>query len=114
MKKSIDEKDEILYTSAMSKLLISQYHNEVDKIIQFGGSRKETAVRNAFFNLLNQYCEPKHSLLIPELDYKTRFDIVAYPDGTVKDALRRVCTVSVRTMEIIQAMEQTPEGRNTP
>ena len=72
----------------MSKLLISQYHAEVDRIVQFGGSRKETAVRNAFLKLLNAYCEPKHFLLIPELDYRTKFDTVVYPDGTVKDALR--------------------------
>jgi predicted helicase len=72
----------------MSKLLISQYHAEVDRIAQYGGTRKEMSVRNAFFKLLNAYCEPKHFLLIPELDFRTKFDTVVYPDGTVKDALR--------------------------
>jgi len=72
----------------MSKLLINQYYTEVDKIIQFGGSRKETSVRNAFSRLLNQYCEPKNFLLIPELDFETKFGTIVYPDGTVKDALR--------------------------
>ena len=72
----------------MSKLLISHYHAEVDQIIRFGGSRKETAIRTAFANLLNHYCAPKHLLLIPELDYQTKFGTVVYPDGTIKDALR--------------------------
>jgi hypothetical protein len=37
----------------MSRLLITQYQTEVQKIIQFGGSRKETSIRVAFQNLLN-------------------------------------------------------------
>ncbi|ACK65713.1 adenine specific DNA methyltransferase [Rippkaea orientalis PCC 8801] len=72
----------------MSKLLISQYHSEVEKIIQYGGSRKETSIRVAFQNLLNEYCKLRDFLLIPELDYQTKSGNVVYPDGTVKDALR--------------------------
>ncbi|MFQ4144601.1 type ISP restriction/modification enzyme [Chlorogloeopsis sp. ULAP02] len=72
----------------MSKLLISQYHAEVEKIIYYGGSRKETSIRVAFQNLLNEYCKPRDFRLIPELDYKTPNGKVVYPDGTVKDALR--------------------------
>ncbi len=72
----------------MSKLLISQYHAEVEKIILFGGSRKETSIRVAFQNLLNEYCKPRDFRLIPELDYKTLSGKVVYPDGTVKDVLR--------------------------
>ncbi len=71
----------------MSVLLIKRYHAEVEKIIIYGGSRKETSIRVAFQNLLNEYCKPREFLLIPELDYKTPHGIV-YPDGTVKDALR--------------------------
>ena len=72
----------------MSRLLVTQYQAEVEKIIQYGGSRKETSIRTAFQNLLNDYCKPKDYLLIPELDYKTRSGKVVYPDGTVKDAVR--------------------------
>ncbi|MGI8504330.1 MAG: Eco57I restriction-modification methylase domain-containing protein [Hassallia sp.] len=72
----------------MSKLLVSQYHTEVEKIIQYGGSRKETFIRVAFQNLINEYCKPRDFQLIPELDYKTRNGKIVYPDGTVKDALR--------------------------
>lgn len=72
----------------MSALLIKQYHAEVEKIVLYGGSRKETSIRVAFQNLLNEYCKPREFLLIPELDYKTNNGKVVYPDGTVKDALR--------------------------
>ncbi|MCC5621394.1 type ISP restriction/modification enzyme [Nostoc sp. CHAB 5715] len=72
----------------MSKLLVSQYHTEVERIIQYGGSRKETSIRVAFQNLVNEYCKPREFRLIPELDYKTPSGKLIYPDGTVKDALR--------------------------
>lgn len=72
----------------MSKLLISQYYNNVDQIIQYGGSRKETSIRMAFHNLLNEYCRSKDFILIPELEYKTKKGKTVIPDGTVKDALR--------------------------
>ena len=37
----------------MSQLAIQKYHNELQNIKDFGGSKKETAIRNSFFNLLN-------------------------------------------------------------
>lgn len=72
----------------MSKLLVRKYQTEVEKIIRYGGSRKETAIRTAFQNLLNEYCKARDFLLIPELEYKTKNNRIVYPDGTVKDALR--------------------------
>ncbi|WP_413160201.1 N-6 DNA methylase [Capilliphycus salinus ALCB114379] len=72
----------------MSRLLVTQYHAEVEQIIRYGGSRKETSIRNAFERLLNEYCKPRNYLLIPELDYKTKFNTTVFPDGTVKDAIR--------------------------
>lgn len=72
----------------MSKLLIHQYYNTVDQIIQYGGSRKETSIRVAFQNLLNDYCRSKDFILIPELEYKTKKGKTVIPDGTIKDALR--------------------------
>ena len=59
---------------AMSRLLVTQYQTEVEKIIQYGGSKKETSIRNAFERLLNDYCKPRNYLLIPELDFKTKFN----------------------------------------
>ncbi len=72
----------------MSKLLVTQYQAEVEKIIRYGGSKKETTIRNEFARLLNEYCKPRNYLLIPELDYKTRFNTTVFPDGTIKDAIR--------------------------
>jgi predicted helicase len=72
----------------MSRLQIQNYHTEVEKIIQYGGSRKETSIRVAFQNLLNGYCSAKNFILIPELEYRTKHNTTVYPDGTIKDALR--------------------------
>ena len=72
----------------MSRLLVTQYQAEVEKIIRYGGSKKETSIRNAFERLLNDYCKPRNYLLVPELDFKTRFNTTVYPDGTIKDAIR--------------------------
>jgi len=43
----------------MSIHSIHQYQNEVEKIIDYGGTKKETAIRNAFYNLLNEYAKQK-------------------------------------------------------
>ncbi|MCB9432528.1 MAG: N-6 DNA methylase [Ardenticatenaceae bacterium] len=73
----------------MSIQLIQQYHAQVDKIIRYGGSRKETAVRKPFQDLLEQYARQKNLELIAELEYRTRNGRSVYPDGTLKDALRQ-------------------------
>ncbi|MDR1667527.1 MAG: hypothetical protein LBS03_07550 [Bacteroidales bacterium] len=39
----------------MSIHSIHLYHNEVEKLKAFGGTKKETSIRNAFYNLLNDY-----------------------------------------------------------
>ncbi len=72
----------------MSKALINQYYSEVDKLIRYGGSRKETSIRIAFQNLLNEYAKNKDLILVAELDYKTDKGTTVYPDGTLKDAMR--------------------------
>jgi predicted helicase len=72
----------------VSKLLISQYRAELEKIYRYGGSKNERSTRGAFERLLNGYCQPRNLLLIPELDYKTKNDELIWLDGTVKDAIR--------------------------
>ncbi len=72
----------------MSRFLIEQYHKEVENIIAYGGSKKETSIRIAFSKLLQEYCRKKDFILIPELDYKTPYGKIVFPDGTVKDELR--------------------------
>jgi hypothetical protein len=47
------------------------------------GSKKETSIGNAFERLLNDYCKPRNYLLVPELDFKTKFNTTVFPDGFV-------------------------------
>ena len=68
---------------------IHTYRSEVDRIIRFGGSSKETAIRGAVFNLINAYARPRELLLVPELDYyNPRRHKRVTPDGTLKNILR--------------------------
>ncbi|MDA0242301.1 MAG: N-6 DNA methylase [Chloroflexi bacterium] len=73
----------------MSLQLIHQYHNQVAKVIQYGGSKKEMAIRKPFQDLLEHYARQKNLELIGELDYKTHKGYTVRPDGTLKDALRQ-------------------------
>ncbi|MEO6034020.1 MAG: hypothetical protein ABIQ35_02065, partial [Verrucomicrobiota bacterium] len=68
---------------------IQTYRSEVDKIIRFGGSTKETTVRRAFSTLINAYARPRDLLLVEELDYfNPRRNKRVTPDGTLKNILR--------------------------
>ncbi len=70
----------------MSKLLITQYHKEVEKksnVIMI--VKTNPLFRVSFQNLLNNYCQTRNFLLIPELPYKNKR---ITPDGTIKDALQ--------------------------
>jgi hypothetical protein len=77
----------------MSKALIAQYYNRLDKLIQFGGTKKETSVRNEFYNLMGHYTEKFNTYRFA--DYKEK----------VIDLLKRVCTVSVETVRVVGEME---------
>lgn len=72
----------------MSKLLITQYYNQLDKVKQYGGSHNETSIRNSFFNLLNEYAHKKNLELIPELATMGTKGKKVRPDGVLKNALR--------------------------
>ena len=68
---------------------IHTYRSEVDRIIRFGGSTKETSIRRAVFNLINAYARPRDLLLVEELDYfNPRRHKRVTPDGTLKNVLR--------------------------
>lgn len=74
----------------MSEFSIKQYQNEVEKIIDFSGTKKETAIRNAFYNLLNEYASQKGLMLVTEIAIKaTNSNRMVTPDGTLKDILRQ-------------------------
>jgi type I restriction-modification system DNA methylase subunit len=67
---------------------INHYHQELEKIIHYGGSKKETAIRNAFYNLLNEYARSKELMLIAEISTKNKQGKIITPDGTLKDNIR--------------------------
>lgn len=73
----------------MSEYSIKQYLSEVEKIIHFGGTKKETAIRTAFYNLLNEYAKGKGLMVVPEVSIKTPAGKTVTPDGTLKDSLRQ-------------------------
>ena len=65
---------------------IDHYREELQRLLDFGGSDNESSIRRAFAVCLDSYCrEHRERLaLVDELAYKGR----VYPDGTVKDSLR--------------------------
>jgi predicted helicase len=73
----------------MSIQSVKQYQAEVEKIMHYGGTKKETAIRTAFQNLLNEYAKQKGLLLIPEITIRTNKGKNVTPDGTLKDSLRQ-------------------------
>ena len=73
----------------MSIQLIQQYHTKVEKIIRYGGSRNEGALRKPFQDLLEAYALSKNLLLVTEVEVRTRSGKRVVPDGTLKDALRQ-------------------------
>jgi predicted helicase len=73
----------------MSIRLIQQYRAKVEKIIRYGGSRNEGALRKSFQDLLESYAQSKNLLLVPEVEVRTREGRRVVPDGTLKDALRQ-------------------------
>ncbi len=73
----------------MSIFSIKQYQSEVEKIINFGGTKKGTAIRTAFHQLLNEYAKQKGLMLITEISIKGLKGKTVTPDGTLKDSLRQ-------------------------
>ena len=66
---------------------IERYHDELDRLIAFGGSTNEQSIRPAFQNCLDAYCREHRErlMLVPELRTGS-----VIRDGTVKDSLRRL------------------------
>jgi predicted helicase len=73
----------------MSIYSIKQYRDEVEKIIHYGGTKKETAIRSAFYNLLNEYAKAKGLMLITEVSVMGTKGRSVTPDGVLKDTLRQ-------------------------
>src|SRR5208283_1850133 len=68
----------------MSVQLINQYYSKLDRIHKFGGSRNETTVRNAFYNLLNEYAHKRDLELVTEVTLTGTKGKPVTPDGIDK------------------------------
>jgi len=69
----------------MSKVLIHQYYNNLDRAVQFGKSKNEQSIRNHFWNLLNDYARKQNFELVAEVACMGTKGKKVYPDGIVKN-----------------------------
>ena len=65
---------------------IERYHDDLARLITFGGSDSEGSIRRAFENCLNAYCGEHREPLTLVAELATARGV--RPDGTVKDSLR--------------------------
>lgn len=69
----------------MSKILINQYYQNLDRTLQFGKSRNEQSIRNHFWALLNDYARKFNYEVISEVAVMGTKGKKVHPDGTVKN-----------------------------
>ncbi len=69
----------------MSKQLIHQYYNNLDRAIQFGKSTNETAIRNHFWILLNEYAHKQNYEVVTEVWCQGTKGKKVRPDGIVRN-----------------------------
>ena len=69
----------------MSKLLINQYYQNLDRTLQYGKSRNETSIRNYFWVLLNEYARKFNYEVVAEVAVMGTKGKKVHPDGTVKN-----------------------------
>ena len=69
----------------MSKILINQYYQNLDRTLQFGKSRNEQSIRNHFWVLLNDYARKFNYDVVPEVAVMGTKGKKVHPDGTVKN-----------------------------
>ena len=72
----------------MSTYAINNYYIHLDKAIKFGGSKNETSIKHAFYNLLNEYASQKDLFVAEEISIKTSKGNLIRFDGVVKDSLQ--------------------------
>ena len=69
----------------MSKILINQYYNNLDRAIQFGKSLNEQSIRNHFWNLLNEYARKQNYEVVTEVYCIGTKGKKIKPDGIVRN-----------------------------
>ena len=58
---------------------IRQYRVELDKLVDYGGTTNETAIRSVFFNLLSEYARQRGWMMVAEIRIKTRDGKIVTP-----------------------------------
>jgi hypothetical protein len=86
---------------------ILEYHNEVERLIQYGGSRNESSIRSAFQRLLEWVLDRYKEKTPKDPTICETFNTYRFADykEQVIDLLMRVCNVSVETMKLISKMD---------
>ncbi len=84
----------------MSEIAINEYLRELDKIKRRGGTGNEGCISIASHKLLAIYATRKESTIAR---FFNTYRFADYKDKVI-DLLKRVCTVSVKTMEIVEMM----------
>lgn len=69
----------------MSIQQINQYYNNLNRAVQFGKSTNETAIRNHFWILLNEYARKQNYEVVTEVSCMGTKGKKVYPDGIVKN-----------------------------
>lgn len=72
----------------MSKILVTKFQGELDKIKAMSGSLNEQTIRSAFRRLLSDWSRKNELFLLEELEYATKMGTKVYPDGTIVHTLR--------------------------
>lgn len=72
----------------MSKLLISQYLNDLSRLRQVSGTHRESVVREAFKDLLKGYARSHDLVFVPEFEIESPTKERRYVDGALLHALR--------------------------
>lgn len=75
----------------MSLQLVKKFQKRLEDVIQYGGSKNEGSVSDAFKTLLSEWAEghPDNLRLITQLNTKLPGGGLIRPDGTLKDALQQ-------------------------
>lgn len=77
-----------LLGKSMSKLLISQYLNDLSRLKQVSGTHRESVVREAFKDLLKGYARSHDLVFVPEFEIESPARERRYVDGALLHALR--------------------------
>jgi predicted helicase len=72
----------------MSRQLINEYFNEIDRLRKFSGTTTENVIRGAFRDLLKSWARQKNLHFLDEYEFESNQRTRIRPDGTIKHDLR--------------------------